>query len=49
VPDVDVLTLVFAILLVFVLNQSDVRHAFGITRQQNDPSTIKPLRSFDVN
>lgn len=42
------LSLVFSIILVFMLNQNPVRRAFGIVRQQHEPS-VTSLRTFDPN
>lgn len=42
------ITILFASLLVFLLNQSDVRRAFNIRRPENEPS-LPPIRTLDVN
>lgn len=42
------ITILFASLLVFLLNQSDVRRAFNIRRSENE-SPPPPIRSLDVN
>lgn len=42
-------TMVFCIVLIFLLNQSDVRRVFSIQRPENAPSTVKPLNVLDVN
>lgn len=43
------IAILFACLLVFLLNQSDVRRAFNIRRQENEPSSVTTLGSFDSN
>ena len=45
---VEAPALVSAIVVVFLLNQADVRHAFGILRRENEPSE-PPLRIRSVN
>ena len=44
----NIMTMLFAILVVFLLNQSDVRRAFSILREPNESSS-PPLRALDVN
>lgn len=39
----------FSIVLIFLLNQSDVRRVFSIQRSENAPSSSKPLNILDVN
>lgn len=46
---VEPLPLAVAIVLVFMLNQSEVRRVFAIRPQANEPTRITPLRSFDSN
>lgn len=43
----EVLSLGVSILLVLLLNQSDVRRVFGILRNPNEPAPITPLNSLD--
>jgi hypothetical protein len=45
----EAFALVVSIVLILLLNQSDVRRIFGITRQKNEPIPTKPLRTFDSN
>ncbi len=44
----NIVTMLFAIPVVFLLNQSDVRRAFSILRTPNESSS-PPLRALDVN
>ncbi len=44
----NLITMLFAILIVFLLNQSDVRRAFGILPKPDESST-PPLRALDIN
>ncbi len=45
----DFVSLAFAILLVFTLNQTDVRRVFNIRRQPDESSSVTPLRILDSN
>lgn len=48
--DQPVLSLVFAIVLVFLLNQSNVRQLFGVRISRNDPGYAHAsIRTFDSN
>lgn len=42
-------SLALSILLIFLLNQSDVRRIFGIRYQPNESTPITPLNAFDSN
>lgn len=42
-----VISLGISILLVLLLNQSDVRRTFGILRNPNEPAAVTPLNSLD--
>src|SRR5262245_37438080 len=48
VSQTDVFTFVLSIVLIFVLNHAEVRHAFGIERSTNDPPPA-PIGTLDVN
>lgn len=43
----EVIALSVSILLVLLLNQSDVRRVFGIRRNTNEPAPTTPLNSLD--
>ncbi len=49
VGTIEPLPLFVPVVLILLLNQSDVRRIFGITRQKNESTPIKPLNSFDSN
>lgn len=49
IGEIEPVSLIFAILLVLLLNQSDVRRVFGILQHESESSSTAPNRPLDVN